>query len=119
MAWIGSFYEGGDNGLWVFLLVTIVLGCGAAYISGRAIAQTWRPLWHVPLYMLLLAVTVRFIHYALFEEPFLSASSYIVDFAVLLATALVGFRAMRAHQMATQYGWLYRRRGWLGWTLKS
>ena len=37
-----------------FLLVTIVLGGGAAFIAGRAVAQTWRPWWQGILYMLIL-----------------------------------------------------------------
>ena len=50
----------GDNACWIFLLVTVAMGGGAAYLSGKAIAQTWRPFWHVPLYMLPLAAAVRF-----------------------------------------------------------
>ena len=101
--------------LWTFLLVTVLMGGAAAYVSGKAIAQTWRPFWHVPLYMLLLAAAVRFCHFALFGEPLLSARSYAVDFAVAFAAASLGYRLVRARQMATQYGWLFRRSGPLGW----
>jgi cell division protein FtsW (lipid II flippase) len=73
-----ALYDGGDNALWTVILVTCVMGGGAAFVSGRAIAQTWRPFWHVPLYMLGLALVVRFWHFALFDEPFLSrATSWI------------------------------------------
>lgn len=101
----GWLYETGPNGLWVFVLVTVVLGGSAAFISGRTIAQTWRPFWHIPLYMLLLAAFVRFFHYALFWEVLLSAQNYLVDFAVLLILAVIGHRLARAQQMKTQYGW--------------
>ena len=101
-----SFYETGPNGLWVFLLVTIILGGSAAYISGRAIAQTWRPFWHLPLYMLLLAACVRFFHYALFWEVFLSLQNYLVDFAVQVVLASIGYRTTRSQQMRAQYGWI-------------
>ena len=74
-----NLYQGGENGLWTFLLVTILMGGLAAYASGKAIAQTWRPFWHVPLYMLALAAVVRFCHFALFEEPLLSLRSYAVE----------------------------------------
>ena len=47
-------YEANDNGEWVFLLLTVVLGGAAAWATGKAIAQTWRPFWHVPTYALLL-----------------------------------------------------------------
>jgi hypothetical protein len=103
-------YEGGPNGLWVFVLVTLLMGGSGAYISGRAIAQTWRPFWHIPLYMLLLAAAVRFFHYALFWEVLLSAWNYAVDFLVALAAATAGYRVTRSSQMAAQYGWLLQRR---------
>ena len=112
---LGYLYEGGENTLWVFLLVTLAMGGSAAYVSGRAIAQTWRPFWHVPLYMLVLAAIVRFFHFALFEEPLLAPNSYAVDFVVALAAASLGYRVVRARQMATQYSWLYRRAGPLNW----
>ncbi len=112
---LGYLYEGGENTLWVFLLVTLAMGGSAAYVSGRAIAQTWRPFWHVPIYMLALAAIVRFFHFALFEEPLLAPNSYLVDFAVTLVAASLGYRVVRARQMVTQYGWLFRRAGPLGW----
>src|SRR5437764_2789032 len=45
-----------------FLLVTVVLGGSAAFIAGRAVAQTWRPWWQGVAYMLILGAAVRFIH---------------------------------------------------------
>lgn len=101
-----GWYETGPNGLWVFLLVTVIIGGSGAFISGRAIAQTWRPFWHVPAYMLLLALAVRFFHYALFWEVFVSLKNYLVDFAVAFLAATIGYRITRARQMAEQYGWL-------------
>ena len=80
----------GDNLLLTVPLVTIGMGGMAAYLSGRAIAQTWRPFWQVPLYMLALAAVVRFFHFALFGEPFLSLPSYAVDFATAFAASALG-----------------------------
>jgi len=111
----GELYAGGENGRWTFILVTILMGGLAAYASGKAIAQTWRPFWHVPLYMLIVALAVRFCHFALFEEELFSLPSYSIDFAVAFAAAWLGYRLVRARQMAVEYGWLYRRRGPLGW----
>ena len=52
------------------VMVTGVLGGGAAWLTGRAIAETWRPYWHVIIYVALSGAAVRFIHFALFEgEP--------------------------------------------------
>lgn len=98
-----------------FLLVTLFLGGGAAWLSGRAIASTWRPYRQAVLYSLLLACVVRFFHYALFEEELLSLSHFVVEALFLTSIATLGFRAERAAQMATRYGWLYRQAGPFGW----
>ncbi len=102
------FYDAGPNGLWVFLLLTVILGGGTAFVSGKSIAETWRPFWQVPLYMVVLALVVRFLHFALFEEVLASGRNLVVDFAVLLAVSISGFRVARTRQMATQYGDLIR-----------
>ena len=69
------------NSFFVFVLVTIILGGGAAFLSGRAIAGTWRPWWQVAAYMLVLGGAVRFFHMALFEGALLSLHYYVVDTA--------------------------------------
>jgi hypothetical protein len=112
-------YETGPNGLWVFLLLTVVLGGAAAFVAGQAIASSWRPVWQVPLCAALLALGVRFLHFALFEEPFLAPGNLVVDWLVLAAAALLGFRAARAEAMVRQYGWLFERAGHLGWRSRS
>ena len=99
----------------VFLLVTVVLGGGAAALAGRAVASTWRPLWQIIAYALLLAAAVRFFHYALFDGTLLSLHYFIVDGLVCLITGLLGFRAERARQMVTQYRWINVRSGVLYW----
>ena len=48
----GLLYE--EDSLGVFLLVTVVLGGGAAALAGRAVALTWRPWWQVVIYMRML-----------------------------------------------------------------
>jgi hypothetical protein len=104
-----------EDSLRVFLLVTVVMGGGAAWLAGRAIAATWRPWWHVALYMALLSLAVRFIHFALFNSKLLSLHYYLVDFAVCLSFGFLGFRLMRVAQMVTRYGWINERAGWLSW----
>jgi NO-binding membrane sensor protein with MHYT domain len=111
------FYEEGSFG--IFVLVTIVLGGGAAALAGRAIARTWRPWWQVVVYAAILGLAVRFIHFALFEATLLSLHYYLVDGAVCLVLAGVGFRAARARQMVRQYPWLYQPAGLLRWRRKS
>jgi len=104
-----------EDSVGVFLLVTIVIGGGAAWLSGRAIAATWRPWWHIVAYMVILGAAVRFFHYALFGGTLLSLHYYLVDGLIALAFALFGFRVTRARQMATQYGFLITRTGLLSW----
>ena len=99
----------------VFVILTGILGGGAAWLSGRALALKWRPVWQLVIYMALLAAAVRFLHYALFEEVLLSLQYYLVAYAVLLAAALLGYRMTRVKQMTTQYYWLYERAGPFAW----
>ena len=104
-----------ERSLLVFLLISVAMGGGAAWLAGRAMAATWRPWWHIAFYMLLLAFAVRFIHYALFDSTFLSLHYYLVDYGVCLAFGLLGFRVMRVHQMVTRYKWINERAGLLRW----
>jgi hypothetical protein len=104
-----------ENSLGTFLLVSVLLGGGAAWLAGRALAATWRPWWHVVLYMVILSFAVRFLHYALFDGKFLSLHYYLVDYAVLLGLGLLGFRLQRVTQMVTRYGWINERAGLLRW----
>jgi hypothetical protein len=108
-----SFYA--DESWLQVALITGALGGGAAFLAGRAIAQTWRPFWHVVVYMLLLGCAVRFVHFALFEGTLLSPASYAADSLYLLIIGALAWRMTRAAQMATQYHWLYERTGPLSW----
>ena len=40
-----TIYETSDNGLWIFLLLTVLDGGSAAIATGASIASTWRPPW--------------------------------------------------------------------------
>jgi hypothetical protein len=104
-----------ERSLGVFLLLSVAMGGGAAWLAGRAIAATWRPWWHIALYMMLLSLAVRFLHYALFDSKFLTLHYYLVDYAVCLAFGLLGFRLMRVTQMVTRYSWINQRTGMLRW----
>jgi hypothetical protein len=101
---------------WVqILFVTALIGGGTAWLSGRAIASTWRPWWQAAGYMLLLGAAVRFVHFALFEADLISPASYAADTLYLLAVGCLAWRVRRAGQMAAQYPWLYERSGPLTW----
>jgi hypothetical protein len=110
------FYE--DESFGIFLLVSVVLGGGAAALAGRAIAATWRPWWQVVVYALILGAATRFIHFALFDGTLLSAHYYAVDSVICLALGFIGFRAARAVQMVTQYRWINAPDGPFRWHRK-
>jgi len=109
MSWLS------DDSPHVFLLLTVIIGGGAAFLAGRGLARSWKPFWRIFFYMALLAAAVRFFHYALFDGTLLSLYYYFVAYAVLLAAASLGFRSMRTTQMVTQYRWLYERTSMLTW----
>ena len=98
-----------------FLFVTGVLAGGAAWLTGRAVANTWRPLWQLAVFVLLLTAFTRFIHFALFRGPLLSSTGFLIDLCVLAVLAVLGFRVTRTNQMVTQYNWLYQRTGPFSW----
>ena len=108
-----------EESLLQIALVTGVLGGGAAFLAGRAIAQTWRPFWSVVVYMAMLGAAVRFVHFALFEGTLLSPASYLADTLYLVIIGSLAWRMTRAAQMATQYYWLYERTGPLTWRSRS
>jgi hypothetical protein len=107
------FYE--EDSLGVFLLCSIVLGGGTAWLSGRAVALTWRPVWQVFAYGFMLGGAVRFIHFSLFGGTLLSPYYYAVDTVVCMGLGLLGFRIARVGQMVTQYRWINRPDGPLRW----
>lgn len=109
----GIIYE--EASIWQFFFVTFLLGGWAAWMTGRAAAQTWRPRSSLVVYILLLGIAVRFIHHALFEGTMFTLQYYAVDTALLMAFGFVGYQHTRTRQMVTQYGWLYERASLLSW----
>lgn len=104
-----------EVGFWEFFFVTVVIGGGAAYLTGRAVAAQWQGSEKLIFYCCLLALAVRFFHFALFTGTLLSPYYYIVDLIVLLALAFLGRQITRSYQMATQYSFAFQRIGLLGW----
>jgi hypothetical protein len=104
-----------DTGPVTFLVLTVIIGGGAAILAGRGLARAWKPYWRVFVYMALLAGAVRFFHYALFEGALTSLYYYLVTYLILAAFGSLGYRWMRTTQMVTQYRWLYERTSPLTW----
>jgi hypothetical protein len=116
-----------EKSVWAFLFITVLLGGGGAYLTGQAVARSWKPFWRAAVSMLLLTAAVRFLHWGLFMDAtflswreaqgnLLSAHYYLTDALVLAAAAGLGWRIERARQMTQQYPWLYRRVTPLTWT---
>ena len=114
----GILYADSPYGLLTFILITLLLGGAGAWAAGRAMAQTWRPMPMIALYMLFLTAGVRFLHYALYGEKLLSPQLFVIAYVWAIVVAAFGYRAKRAAQMATQYSWAYERAG-LNWRVKG
>lgn len=136
---MNALYETGPNGLWTFVFLTLLLGGAAAMATGRALALTWRPARQCVLYAAPLALTVAFLHFALFEEAvismeriaedFAAASGFAagvasflwnlrgwaVQFALFAIMAGTGYRLTRVRQMTRQYRFTCRPAGPFFW----
>jgi small-conductance mechanosensitive channel len=113
----GILYE--EASVWQFVFVTCLLGGWAAWMTGRACAQTWRPYASLVLYLLVLGIGVRFIHHALFWGTMFTFQYYVVDTVILLILGALGYKYTRTNQMVTQYSWLYEKASPLTWKAKN
>ncbi len=113
----GILYE--EASFLQFAFVTVVMGGWAAWMTGKACAETWRSPVSLFLYLLLLGAAIRFIHFALFEGHLITAQFYLVDTVILLVFGFAGFRYARTTQMVTQYHWLYERVSPFSWRSKN
>ncbi len=104
-----SFFTEGSFG--VFLLLTVILGGGAAFLAGRSLAKDWRSVTSLLTFMIPLGAGVRFLHFALFQHPLFSLTHFISTTLILMGFAYLGYRLKRVSQMVTQYPWLYERSG--------
>jgi branched-chain amino acid transport system ATP-binding protein len=98
-----------------FILMTVIVFGFGAMMMGRALADTWRPMWQNVTYGLLLGVANRLFHNFFVADDVLNIPSYAVQTAVLIVIALAAYRITQAQKMVGQYPWLYRRAGLFGW----
>ncbi len=101
-----------------FLLVTVALGGGAAWMSGRAVAKGWHLFVQVFIYAVLVTCAVRFCHFALFNGTLFALDHFLLELVILFAIATLGFRTVRKQQMTQRYGWLYESAGPLAWRMR-
>ena len=102
-----------------FLVLTVLLGGGAAFAAGRSLAQGWKSPVLLFVYMLIFTAGLRFLHFALFEDNLISLQYYISHGLVVMAAAFFGYRLTLTRQMVEKYPWLYERASLLSWRNKS
>lgn len=108
-----------DAGVHMVLRALVTLLCfWTAWRSGRAAADGWSNYSTVVIYALLLGFAARFLHFALFQGPFISPSYYVLDTVLLLVFATIGFRMRRTDQMVNNYYWLYEKVTPFSWKTK-
>jgi hypothetical protein len=102
-----------------FIGVTLVLFGAAAFMTGQALAQTWRPLWQMLPYGGMLAAANRFLSWAMFGGTLISPVGFIIDAIIMIVIGAVAYRLTLAHKMAKQYPWLYVRSGLFSWRVRA
>lgn len=113
---MGIFWDTSFAG---FVVVTLALGGGAAWMAGRAVAATWQPRWHLVPTAFVLAFAVRFLHFALLGGAFLLTPLFLTDMIIMFAIATLGFRRRRAVGMARQYAFAFEPAGFFAWRRKK
>lgn len=103
----------------VFIGLSVILFGAVAWMTGRALAQAWKPAWVIVPNSLLLGLGARFLTYALFEGQLLSFTGYLASTVVILLVMLVAYRIYLVGQMLRQYPWLYERYKLLAWRHKT
>lgn len=110
---MSGFFLGEDP--LVYIILTLIIAGAAAWMAGKAVADTWRPAWMAVVSGFGLALATRFLTYGLFDGELLSFIGYARDAATLGAIAWIAWRMRLAAKMADQYPWLYERAGPFGW----
>ncbi len=99
----------------VFIGVTVMLMGFAAYMTGQAMANNWKPMWQLAAYCVLMGFADRFLTWALFQGDGMLVSGYVVDTVVLLIIGLFSYQLNKARRMTAQYPWIYERAGLFSW----
>jgi hypothetical protein len=95
--------------LGVFIGLTVIITGAAAIMTGKALAENWKPAWQVVIACFGLGLANRFLMYALFGDELLSLTGFLFNFAVITAMALVAHRITKVHRAVSQYPWRYER----------
>jgi len=103
----GLFFESDTGVRYLLRFLVLVIGFWTAWRAGKAAAEGWNNYLTVVVYTLLLGVVMRFLHFALFQGPFIDAFYYLLDVVILLVFSSAGYRIRRTRQMVQNYYWLY------------
>lgn len=95
----------------VFVGLTLIIGGGAAVMTGRAIAGTWRPFHQLVFACVGIGAAERFLAYGLFDGPLFSLSGYLMDTAIIAIIGSVAYRLYWVANVVRQYPWRYERAG--------
>jgi Domain of unknown function (DUF6867) len=95
--------------LGVFVALTVVIAGGAAIMTGRALADGWKPVWQVVFACFGLALADRFLIYALFEGEILNLTGFLIGFVVIVILGLLAWRVTLVRKFVNQYPWRYER----------
>ncbi len=110
------------NGVALFVVYVAIMVLGA-WAVGRALATTWRPLWQIVPYAILLALAGRFVFWGLSggnnDQFFAAYTEAYFDILLLGAIAIAAFRLVFARKMVVQYPWLYEPAGPFAWREKT
>jgi predicted MFS family arabinose efflux permease len=107
------FFE--EASFWPFVILTLGLGGWTARTAGRSLANSWRPIALLPIIVLPLAASIRFLHFALYGASLFSGRYFLSDYAFVLVFALWGYLTRHSELMKGLYPWAFKRYGPIGW----
>lgn len=96
-------------------IVFFALVCWAAWMTGRAVASVWGGLGTVLAYSIPLAIGARFLHFALYQGPFMSGVHFLSDLVILTVISIAAYRYTLSGKMVSQYPWLHERASPFSW----
>jgi len=108
-----------EDTLFHFVLVTLIMGGWAAWMTGKACGSAWSRYPTLFIYLTLLTCAIRFLHQAPFGGNMFSPYHFVVDFIVIQVIGWLSYRLKVANQMASRYGWMFQKSGALSWTARS
>lgn len=102
-----------------FILVTLIMGGWAAWMTGKACASTWSRYITLFIYLVILAAAVRFLHKAPFGGTLISPYYFVVDLIYVQLIGLLSYRLKLVSQMTSKYGWLFEKASAFNWSARS